>query len=277
MKKIALLLIFFMMLAGFVEAQSTFPSMRFVRWVTFAPQPKRGQLKLIEFWATWCPPCRKSIPHLNRLHQKYKSKGLVVIGISNESPARIRQFRRKFRMAYHVGSSTNLIRKLRIRGIPHAYLVKNGRILWQGHPLRIDHKLISKHLNVGAQAFPGFGQVIWLGKTPKLRKKQLKLIEFWATWCPPCRKSIPHLNRLHRKFAKRGLIVIGLSSEKIRSIQRFRKRYQMNYYVGRESQIVKALKVRMIPKAFLVKKGKILWSGHPSQIKEKLIERFLYK
>src|ERR1700722_8650086 len=39
-----------------------------------------GKAYIVEFWATWCPPCRMSIPHLNGIHAKYKDKGLVVIG-----------------------------------------------------------------------------------------------------------------------------------------------------------------------------------------------------
>ena len=42
----------------------------------------RGQVVLIDFWATWCPPCRNEIPHFNELYREYKEKGLMVIGVS---------------------------------------------------------------------------------------------------------------------------------------------------------------------------------------------------
>src|SRR5437879_13912365 len=51
----------------------------------------------------------------------------------------------------------------------------------------------------------------WLTKEPD-RKGKFVLIDFWATWCPPCRKAIPELNALHKKFGDK-LIVIGLSDE----------------------------------------------------------------
>jgi cytochrome c biogenesis protein CcmG/thiol:disulfide interchange protein DsbE len=49
----------------------------------------RGQFVLIDFWATWCPPCIKSIPELVELHKKYKEQGLVVLGISLDDPAQV--------------------------------------------------------------------------------------------------------------------------------------------------------------------------------------------
>jgi peroxiredoxin len=46
----------------------------------------RGSVTLLDFWATWCPPCRMSIPELVRLQDKYRDKGLVILGISLDDP-----------------------------------------------------------------------------------------------------------------------------------------------------------------------------------------------
>ncbi|MBW1722017.1 MAG: TlpA family protein disulfide reductase [Deltaproteobacteria bacterium] len=49
----------------------------------------RGKVVLVDFWATWCPPCRQSIPELVQLQKKYREKGLVVLGISLDDPQMI--------------------------------------------------------------------------------------------------------------------------------------------------------------------------------------------
>ena len=65
----------------------------------------RGRFVLIDFWATWCPPCLKSIPELVELHKKYKEKGLVVLGISLDDPGQVDNnllaaFKEKHRIDY---------------------------------------------------------------------------------------------------------------------------------------------------------------------------------
>src|SRR5579883_3439250 len=51
----------------------------------------RGKVVLVNFWATWCPPCRKEMPDLNGLQKEYGSKGLVILSITNDDPAKVRQ------------------------------------------------------------------------------------------------------------------------------------------------------------------------------------------
>ena len=60
-----------------------------------------GTVRVVDFWATWCPPCREAIPHLNQLHQKFKDRGVTVMGISvDENPKVLAGFSRETPIEY---------------------------------------------------------------------------------------------------------------------------------------------------------------------------------
>jgi peroxiredoxin len=59
-----------------------------------------GQVVLINFWATWCPPCRREIPTLADLHRKLGPKGFTVIGAAMDSPEKVQSFVTKFSVPY---------------------------------------------------------------------------------------------------------------------------------------------------------------------------------
>lgn len=104
---------------------------------------------LVEYWATWCGPCRQSIPHLNDLQARYRDRGLVVLGVTKEPRHTVTDFQKGVRMDYPVAIDTtgSLGRQLGVRGIPHAFLVNRmGRIVWRGHPLSLPEEEIRKVL-----------------------------------------------------------------------------------------------------------------------------------
>ena len=106
----------------------------------------KGKPAIVEFWATWCPPCRATIPHLNDINKKYQDKGLVVIGITNEDKATVQKFRKSTPMEYNVAiDKKDIGEKLGVSGIPHAFLVdKGGKIVWEGHPAQLNDAEIEK-------------------------------------------------------------------------------------------------------------------------------------
>jgi thiol-disulfide isomerase/thioredoxin len=66
------------------------------------PQPLaqwRGQALLVNFWATWCPPCVEEMPDLQRIRDDYAGRGVEVIGIGIDNAARIAQFRDRYRIS----------------------------------------------------------------------------------------------------------------------------------------------------------------------------------
>lgn len=60
----------------------------------------RGDILVINFWATWCPPCREEMPELSRLHEHYQEKGVTVLGIAAEEAAKIREFTQETKVSY---------------------------------------------------------------------------------------------------------------------------------------------------------------------------------
>lgn len=97
----------------------------------------RGKIVVLEFWATWCPPCRTSIPHLNKLNEEYKDKGVVIIGITQESKGKVKSFMERVPMEYIVGANGgNTSQTYGVRGIPHAFIIDTkGIVRWDGHPM----------------------------------------------------------------------------------------------------------------------------------------------
>ena len=115
----------------------------------------KGKVTVVEYWATWCPPCRKSIPHLNKLHKKYKDKGVVIIGLSNEKDDTVKKFVKKQDMKYIVGAGSSSGKAYGVRGIPSAFIVgADGTLLWQGHPMNGLDAALEKALNANKPAKP---------------------------------------------------------------------------------------------------------------------------
>jgi peroxiredoxin len=67
-----------------------------------------GRRVVLDFWATWCPPCKREIPHFVKLSKTYDADDLVIIGISSESEATIRSFRDSRGIKYPLATASNL-------------------------------------------------------------------------------------------------------------------------------------------------------------------------
>lgn len=109
-------------------------------------------------------------------------------------------------------------------------------------------------------------------------KGKVVLLEFWAIWCPPCKQSIPHLSELYNKYSKKGLVVIGVTSDKESNVKKFIKQMQIDYFIALDSggKTNNSYAIRGIPSAYLVDvNGKIAWQGHPMNLENSEIESAL--
>ena len=79
------------------------PPLHVEKWVNGKAPDTKGKVVLIDFWATWCPPCRESIPELNEFKKKF-ADDLVVIGITSEPPKKIKSFMKKLPIDYSIAT-----------------------------------------------------------------------------------------------------------------------------------------------------------------------------
>ena len=92
----------------------------------------RGQVLILDFFATWCQPCRQSIPHLVEMNRKYGRQGLQILGLSvdEDGERTVKTFTDEFRVIYPValaGDTTTVA--FGVRSVPIMYLVdKKGKI-----------------------------------------------------------------------------------------------------------------------------------------------------
>jgi cytochrome c biogenesis protein CcmG/thiol:disulfide interchange protein DsbE len=122
------------------------PTIEAEKWLTDRPDLK-GKFLLLDFWATWCGPCRRSIPQLNALYSRFKDR-LVVIGLSNETEQAVRKMTEP-RIEYPVVIDTRqrASTAFGVERIPHAVLIDpNGIVRFEGHPGHLNERNLDKLL-----------------------------------------------------------------------------------------------------------------------------------
>ncbi len=97
----------------------------------------KGQVVLLNVWATWCIPCRREVPELQALHQDLEARGLRVWGVSidgGEADADVKGFIDDFKMTYTVlrDPAERVLNVFRIQGVPASYLIdRDGVVRWR--------------------------------------------------------------------------------------------------------------------------------------------------
>jgi peroxiredoxin len=111
----------------------------------------RGKVVIVNFWATWCPPCRKEMPDLDALYQQYKDQGFVILAISDEEVGKVSPFIEQRKISYPIlldpGRKVNDL--FQVEGIPKSFVYdRDGKLVAQS----IDMRTRSQFLAMLAQA-----------------------------------------------------------------------------------------------------------------------------
>lgn len=164
------------------------PPLQIANWIkgdAVASLSDSKTVYVVEFWATWCPPCRKSIPYLTELQKKYKDRGVVVIGISDEEEDAIRGFvttmgeKMDYRVARDDGRKTwdAYAKPFGITAVPQAFIVgRDGKLLWKGHPMDGLEETVERILAGGYDV----GQAVQAASDRRLKDEMRELQSLWA-------------------------------------------------------------------------------------------------
>jgi thiol-disulfide isomerase/thioredoxin len=110
-------------------------------------------------------------------------------------------------------------------------------------------------------ALPDLGKFKLEGKLPDTLKGRVILLDFWASWCGPCKKSFPAMQELHKQYAEQGLTILAVSVDENREeMQRFLKAANASFSTVRDAghKLVAAADVSAMPTSFLIDRaGKV--------------------
>jgi cytochrome c biogenesis protein CcmG/thiol:disulfide interchange protein DsbE len=240
------------------------PTLTLSHWIgdPQSAETMHGKVVIIDFWATWCGPCKRAIPHNNELYEKYADDGLVLIGVCGSSGQdKMPAVARQYKIAYPIARDAKLVsaKAWNVFFWPtYAAVDRSGIVRAIGlKPQSLDpviRKLLAEpapdddasgdetiadaegapaipsdwlevgrrgraHLAElhGAETPPALQVTGWINSEPLTLEKlkgKVVVLDFWATWCGPCLRSIPASNALAREYADEGLVFIGVCHPK---------------------------------------------------------------
>jgi cytochrome c biogenesis protein CcmG, thiol:disulfide interchange protein DsbE len=234
----------------------------------------KGKAVLLNFWATWCEPCKIEMPWFVDLQKEYGPEGLQIVGVSmdDEGEKTVSDFAKKMGVNYTVLTGTEKVAELYggVEGLPTSFFIdRSGKIVAREAGL-ISLSVIVDHIrkSLGQSAKPQsakpktdaadsptsqagqptlntgdpMGAVApdfelklldAKGKTMKLSglKGKAVVLDFWATYCQPCKIEMPWFVDLQKQYGPQGLQVVGVATddEDEKTISEFSKKMGVNY------------------------------------------------
>jgi thiol-disulfide isomerase/thioredoxin len=103
---------------------------------------------VVVFWESWCPHCRKEVPKLQAMYDKFRGQGLQVIGLTKINKSATEQsvmdIVSQNNVSYPIAKEDGSVsRYFAVSGIPAAAVVKGGKVVWRGHPARITEAMLT--------------------------------------------------------------------------------------------------------------------------------------
>jgi peroxiredoxin len=134
----------------------------------------RGKVLLVNFWATWCPPCVEEMPELVELQNSLASKNLQIVGIGVDSPSNIQQFTKKYQISYPLlvagMQGTDISRELgnQAGGLPFTVLIDTSGKVRQTYLGRLNINKVKSDLN---NLWAGSRTNAWANSRPQMAQQ----------------------------------------------------------------------------------------------------------
>ncbi len=261
----------------------------------------KGKAVLLNFWATWCEPCKIEMPWFVDLQKEYGPEGLQIVGVSmdDEGEKTVSDFAKKMGVNYPILVGTEKVAELYggVEGLPTSFFIdRSGKVVAREAGLISESQIVNnikKSLGQTAApkaetaSFPGreaapsnlsnddpvgsaapnfeLKMLSAKGKTMKLSnlKGKAVVLDFWATYCVPCKIEMPWFVELQKQYGPQGLQVVGVAidDEEEKTVSEFSQKMGVNYPIllGTESVAQRYGGLPGLPTTFFIdRSGKVV-------------------
>jgi peroxiredoxin len=125
-----------------------------VKGVRWSMKELRGKVVLVNFWATWCPPCRREMPDMEALYERFASRGLVILAISDEPADKVQPFiaERNFTYPILLDPGGKVQQLFDIQGIPKSFVYdRDGKLVAQAIDRRTERQFLAMLKEAGLE------------------------------------------------------------------------------------------------------------------------------